>query len=651
MPPRRLVVHGPNITTEDGTNVRLRGFNLLFMLDSSFDRPRDDVDGLLLKLLPGVNVVRLVMLHWDDRPTEMSGRGSGNDCSEVLGGIGNSIQISSRCLDQFDRVLRWTAERGLWAIITARASIAAGERLPDVGQAHGKAEDARLVKHTVFGNADLRQRFIDMWRVVARRYRDFDMIATYEILSEPRVQTWEVPPDDVRSFYASAISAIRAVDPRTPCMIGPAPFYSRSNLPLALQPRRADQQIIYTFNFFVPRAYVQQLDTALRYPGPMQCCDVFDKEHAKCCPDAQHGQDLSKLPCCATMLAVDRAALERQLLDPIRFGQANGVPVVLDQWGVQRGAAGRLRYLSDMLEVLEAHGLHWIYWQWRHRTDRPFAVVHMDDDASFKAPQVDVPFVSTFATVLGGINGDLQKYKDAVCYAQRYPELQKTHCDPLEPGICKVLILRQHFLDHGHSQGRHFECISPPLPPQAPGPSVPPPPQPPPSVPLPMLHPALPRSSLLPPPVLRPLPLPVTMTSLSLKPSLPSAVQPAASLQTSSLNKEIEPHAHRPSDESIQGADTVVSLSGSWNLQIPQEAWYLVLVSAALCLVVVIASRSFVLTHAPRRKAARRVVDRRQRRPSAPEGSNGGRASKRPVPKTTRHCTSVGGPRYQRVSV
>ena len=169
---RRLVVRGPNITMEDGRPVRLRGFNLLYMLDSNFDKPRDDVDGLLKRLLPDVNVVRLVMLHWDDRPTEMSGRGNSNDCSEVRSANGNQFVISIRCLEQFDRILQWTSQQGLWAIITARASIAAGERLPDDGPTHGKAVDPKLVSHTVFGNAKLQARFLDMWRVVANRYKN-----------------------------------------------------------------------------------------------------------------------------------------------------------------------------------------------------------------------------------------------------------------------------------------------------------------------------------------------------------------------------------------------------------------------------------------------------------------------------------------------
>ena len=107
--------------------MRLRGFNLLYMLDSSFDKPRDDVDGLLKRLLPDANVVRLVMLHWDDRPTEMSGRGNSNDCSEVRSANGNQFVISIRCLEQFDRILQWTSQqRPLGNHYSFRASIAAG---------------------------------------------------------------------------------------------------------------------------------------------------------------------------------------------------------------------------------------------------------------------------------------------------------------------------------------------------------------------------------------------------------------------------------------------------------------------------------------------------------------------------------------------
>jgi hypothetical protein len=45
----------------------------------------------------------------------------------------------------------------------------------------------------------------------------------YEILSEPRDKNVSVQA--VRSLYAGGCAATRVVDPRTPCMVGAAPFY------------------------------------------------------------------------------------------------------------------------------------------------------------------------------------------------------------------------------------------------------------------------------------------------------------------------------------------------------------------------------------------------------------------------------------------
>lgn len=76
--------------------------------------------------------------------------------------------ISERCLQQFDRILRWTARKKLWAIITARGSLAAGESVD------GKHSD------NLFGNGRLRSLFLAMWRQVAKRYKNFELIAGYD---------------------------------------------------------------------------------------------------------------------------------------------------------------------------------------------------------------------------------------------------------------------------------------------------------------------------------------------------------------------------------------------------------------------------------------------------------------------------------------
>ena len=356
-------------------------------------------------------------------------------------------------------------------------------------------------------------------------------------------------------------------------MVGPAPFYSRSNLPLVLLPSSLGN-VIYNFNFFVPRPYVQQLDPALRYPGFMQCCDVFDKEHRKCCPDARDGQDLSKLPCCAERLLVNKRTMEQQLIDPIQFGHSNGVPVVLDQWGVQRGASGRLDYLHDMLSLLETHEVHWIYWQWRHRTDRPFAVVHMDD-GSFKEPRVDVPFVSAFASAIASSSSsekssELRAYEDAICYAQRYSDLRRDYCDATDPHACRVLGLRKHFREHGEREGRRFVCDAPPSPP-----STPPPPPPPPSLPPPI------------PPQRSPMPFPPPLSvAYSPPPSLPEPSLRAAP-PTSSLTSH---SAGLPTIGGNTPSETLAVSHSVPSMVIPRQGWYLGMAGFVILFVLVMAA-------------------------------------------------------------
>ena len=446
--PARLAIRGPNITFPDGTPAQLRGFNLLFQLDTPFASPREDTDLLLPKLLPKVNVVRLVMLHWDDSPTENAGPSNQNDCSEVQH-EGHSLR--ERCLEQFDAVLKWTAEQGLWAILTARASIAAGDDSPENPNGYGD---------TFFNDAALKARFLSSWKTIAERYKSYEKIAGFELLSEPRVQPQTVPAKDVRAFYEELVTAVQAVDARTPLLIGPAPYYDRLNLPDIIMP--AKRNIIYNFNFFVPRAYVQQLDSRLHYPGNMPCCGFHDKDHRACCPSVAPGTDLSKHACCAAPVVVDRSALESALIQPLQVAQNYGVPVLLDQWGVTRGAPGRVGYLQDMLGLLEKHRVHWTYWQWRHKSDRPFAVVY-ERDSQDPEPHVDVDALLAFGGVLGASDAaggaELARYRNARCYAQQYPDLLKAFCeDDIEACLWRALM--HHWEEHGKQEGRVFDCTS-----------------------------------------------------------------------------------------------------------------------------------------------------------------------------------------------
>ena len=339
-----------------------------------------DTDDLMLDLLPGTNVVRLVMLHWDDRPTEGTGDRA-NDCAESgSGSVLTGRLISRACLEQFDQILKWANSKGLWSIITARASIAAGEVIDGVAAPN------------VFTDMPLRNRFVRMWQQVAARYRSFDGIAAYEVLSEPRVRPSDGSGvvESVRSFYAAACGAVHAEDPRTPCMIGAAPYYRSTALEDVFLAHTTGP-MIYAFNFFSPKAYVNGVLADQAYPGWMRCCDAYGSgwHEAKCCAEQ----------CCDTRVRFDRALLALELSKPLDFSRTRRVPVLLDQWGVQRDAIGRDAYLSDMQDLLRAEGVHWTYWQWRQREFSVFTVVRFGKD--WRLPDVDHGTVASLSASLG----------------------------------------------------------------------------------------------------------------------------------------------------------------------------------------------------------------------------------------------------------
>ena len=204
MAPARLAIRGRQLFYPSGKPAILRGMNIMFELDSEFAFPRGDTDDLLFELLPGTNLLRLVMLRWDDKPTRAK-NGDENDCS--AGHIHTGRSISKRCIEQFKTVLRWCEAKGVWAVVTARASMAAGEVVS------GYPENENL-----FEDQQLRNQFIRMWTNVVENIKDLNNIAAYEILSEPRVRCLfegcrSVPQELVQSFYADAAIAISQVRP------------------------------------------------------------------------------------------------------------------------------------------------------------------------------------------------------------------------------------------------------------------------------------------------------------------------------------------------------------------------------------------------------------------------------------------------------
>ena len=83
--------------------------------------------------------------------------------------------------------------------------------------------------------------------------------------------------------------------------------------------------VIFAFNFFVPKAYVMnQTQSALSYPGTFPCGDVFTNDWI-----CKHSAGKAGL---RTPIQVDRQFLAAELSKAVRFREAQGAPILMDQW-------------------------------------------------------------------------------------------------------------------------------------------------------------------------------------------------------------------------------------------------------------------------------------------------------------------------------
>lgn len=293
-----------------------------------------DEDRAVSTLLPGTNLARLVMAHWNDEPTSMD-PSKGMDCYDPAG-VSTGF-VTQKCLDQFDTLLQWAAgEAGMWVIITARASLAAGDG------ADGK---------TVWTNSTLRSEMVAMWRYLAWRYKDVDGVAGFEVMSEPRTDD----ADQVHAFHGDACAAVWAEDPRAICFVGPGAFYNRFNLGQEYVVEGGP--VVYAVNFFEPNVWVGAGNQSVIYGQATRCCDATKKVS---CGGKDH---------CDDVVVLNKDFLDRQLAPAVEFAKEFNVPVWIDQWGVAGGAGGgpeaQSAYLNDVLSLFDDHGLHWSYWIYR----------------------------------------------------------------------------------------------------------------------------------------------------------------------------------------------------------------------------------------------------------------------------------------------
>jgi len=159
-----------------------------------------------------------------------------------------------------DENIAWAKKHGIYLILNMHFPPGGYQSLGD-----GKG---------LWENSEAQQRFVALWKAIAKRYRNESIIAGYDLLNEP-VVTRSI--DQWKTLAESTIAAIRQVDPNH------ALFVERVNAVAANWAENADRNffrvndpnVVYEFHFYKPLHFTHQnahwVDFAVenaRYPDP-----------------------------------------------------------------------------------------------------------------------------------------------------------------------------------------------------------------------------------------------------------------------------------------------------------------------------------------------------------------------------------------------
>ena len=204
----------------------------------------------------------------------------------------------------------------------------------------------------VWEDADAQAAWVEMWRYTAERYRGNPVVVGYDLMCEPNaaeiVDEWDQEEFynryagttyDWNAWYPDLVAAIREVDPDTPILVG-GDGYSALDWMSTLQPVDAER-IVYTFHQYVPNQYAfQDPWEKIPYPGNMDT----------------NWDDVEEM--------VDRQWFSDYLSQAQDFADQHNAVIAVNEFGVDRWAAGAADFIRDEMAAFEDLGVNYALWVW-----------------------------------------------------------------------------------------------------------------------------------------------------------------------------------------------------------------------------------------------------------------------------------------------
>ena len=203
-----------------------------------------------------------------------------------------------------------------------------------------------------FSDPECQKQFVEVWSKMALRYKNAKPIWGFDLVNEPVEDFIEEGCDDWPGLAERAARTVRAVDPQRTLIVEPASWGGPEGF-AGFQPLPFSN-IVYSVHMYVPHAFTHQgvnsQGRSYEYPGKIE------------------GRSW------------DKAQLEAALQPVIDFQKTYGVHIYVGEFSAIRWApnSSACRYLSDVIDIFEAHGWDWSYhafrewdgWSVEHGPDR-----------------------------------------------------------------------------------------------------------------------------------------------------------------------------------------------------------------------------------------------------------------------------------------
>jgi hypothetical protein len=214
--------------------------------------------------------------------------------------------------------------------------------------------------YSIWEDTDLQNRFVNLWRAIADRYRNDPQIVGYSLFCEPVASESKAQWQDLAQ---RTINEIREVDRNHVVFV--ERIYGENKVRREVSgvdfaPDDAffavnDDNVVYEFYYFERDEYTHQF-AAWR----------ADVQKARVYPDENwiiHYQEMSGVE---RDLPFTRDYLTFYLKRQLEFGEAQSAPMAVWAFGALKicyeDGRGGLQWLSDVVDLFDETGVHWTLW-------------------------------------------------------------------------------------------------------------------------------------------------------------------------------------------------------------------------------------------------------------------------------------------------